>query len=141
MKKYVLLAVAALVGLAVVSCKQKEIEPEDALSIAGTTITVGKEAASPAISFTANKAWKAESDSQWIAPDKTSGEAGNVTISIAVSENDTWAERSGKVTVSVGSVKTVFTIVQGTESILESAFAFSISPEAQDIAIPVKTNL
>ena len=141
MKKYVLLAVAALVGLAVVSCKQKEIEPEDALSIAGTTITVGKEAASPAITFTANKAWKAESDSQWIAPDKTSGEAGNVTLTIAVSENDTWAERSGKVTVSVGSVKTVFTIVQGTESILESAFAFSISPEAQDIAIPVKTNL
>ena len=141
MKKYVLLAVAALVGLAVVSCKQKEIEPEDALSIAGTTITVGKEAASPAITFTANKAWKAESDSQWIALDKTSGEAGNVTITIAVSENDTWAERSGKVTVSVGKVKTVFTIVQGTESILESAFAFSISPEAQDIAIPVKTNL
>ena len=52
MKKYVLLAVAALVGLTVVSCKQKEIEPEDALSIAGTTITVGKEAASPAITFT-----------------------------------------------------------------------------------------
>ena len=141
MKKYVLLAVAALVGLAVVSCKQKEIEPEDALSIAGTTITVGKEAASPAITFTANKAWKAESDSQWIVPDKTSGEAGNVSLKIAVSENDTWAERSGKVTVSVGSVKTVFTIVQGTESIMESAFAFSISPEAQDIAIPVKTNL
>ncbi len=141
MKKFVLLAVTALVGLTVFSCKQKEIEPEDALSIAGTTITVGKEAAAPVVTFTANKAWKAESDSQWIVPDKTSGEAGNVSLKIAVSENDTWAERSGKVTVSVGSVKTVFTVVQGTESIMESAFAFSISPEAQDIAIPVKTNL
>ena len=141
MKKFVLLAVTALVGLAVFSCKEKEIEPEDALSIAGTTITVGKEAATPAVTFTANKAWTAQSDSQWIVPDKTSGEAGTVNLSIAVAENDTWAERSGKVTVSVGGLKTVFTIVQGTESIMESAFAFSISPEAQDIAIPVKTNL
>ena len=141
MKKFVLLAVTALVGLAVFSCKEKEIEPEDALSIAGTTITVGKEAATPAVTFTANKAWTAQSDSQWIVPDKTSGEAGTVNLSIAVAENDTWAQRSGKVTVSVGGLKTVFTIVQGTESIMESAFAFSISPEAQDIAIPVKTNL
>ena len=141
MKKYVLLAVAALVGLAVVSCKEKEIEPEDALSISGTTITVGKEAASPVITFKANKAWKAESDSPWIVPDKNSGEAGDVTLKLAVAENDTWAERSGKVTVSVGSVKTVFTVVQGTESILESAVAFNVSPEAQDIVVPVRTNL
>lgn len=141
MKKYVLLAVTALVGLAAVSCKEKEIEPEDALSIAGTTITVGKEAAAPAVTFTANKAWKAESDSQWITPDQTSGEPGNITLNIAVAENDTWAERSGKVTVSVGTVKTVFTIVQGTESILESSLTFSISPESQDIQVPVKTNL
>jgi len=141
MKKYVLLAVAALVGLAAVSCQQKEIEPEDALNITGTTITVGKEAANPAISFKANKAWTAESDSPWIVPDKNSGEAGDVTLKLAVAENDTWAERSGKVTVSVGSVKTVFTVVQGTESILESAVAFNVSPEAQDIVVPVRTNL
>ena len=141
MKKFVLLAVTALVGLAVVSCKEKEIEPDDALSIAGTTITVGKEAAEPAVTFTANKAWTAESDSQWIVPDKTSGEAGTVTLKLAVAENDTWAERSGKVTVAVGELKTVFTIVQGTESVLESGFTFKVSPEAQEIAIPVKTNL
>jgi len=141
MKKFVLLAVTALVGLAVVSCKEKEIEPDDALSIAGTTITVGKEAAEPAVTFTANKAWTAESDSQWIVPDKASGEAGTVTLKISVAENDTWAERSGKVTVAVGELKTVFTIVQGTESVLESGFSFKVSPEAQEIAIPVKTNL
>ncbi|MBR3074985.1 MAG: BACON domain-containing protein, partial [Bacteroidales bacterium] len=141
MKKFVLLAVTALVGLTVFSCKQKEIEPEDALSIAGTTITVGKEAATPAVTFTANKAWTAQSDSQWIVPDQTSGEAGTVNLKIAVAENDTWAERSGKVTVAVGELKTVFTIVQGTESIMESALSFSISPDAQDILVPVKTNL
>ena len=141
MKKFVLLAVAALVGLAVVSCKEKEIEPDDALSIAGSTITVGKEAASPAVTFTANKAWTAESDSQWIVPDKTSGEPGTVTLNLSVAENDTWAERSGKVTVAVGALKTVFTVVQLTESVLESGFAFKLSPEAQDVSIPVKTNL
>ena len=141
MKKFVLLAVAALVGLAAVSCKEKEIEPEDALSIAGTTITVGKDAASPAITFTASKAWTVESDSQWIVPDKTSGEAGNVTVNLAVSENDTWAERSGKVTVAVGAVKTVFTIVQGTETVMETSSVFNVTPEEQDIVIPIKTNL
>ena len=56
MKKYVMLAVAVLVGLAAVSCKPKEIEPDDALTIAGTTINVGKDAASPAVTFNANKA-------------------------------------------------------------------------------------
>ena len=141
MKKYVLLAVAALIGLAAVSCKPKEIEPEDALSIAGTTITVGKDAATPAVSFNANKAWTAQSDSPWIVPDKTAGEAGTITLTLAVAENDTWSERSGKVTVAVGTVKTVFTIVQGTESLLETSSTFNVTPEAQDILIPVKTNL
>ena len=141
MKKYVLLAVAALVGLAAISCKPKEIEPEDALSIAGTTITVGKDATSTPISFTANKAWTVASDSPWIVPDKTSGEAGTITVNLAIAENDTWSERSGKVTVAVGVVKTVFTIVQVTESLLETTSTFNITPDAQDILVPVKTNL
>jgi len=141
MKKFVLMAVAALVGLAAVSCEEKEIEPEDALSIAGSTITVGKEAAAPAVSFTANKAWTAESDSQWIVPDKTSGEAGTVTLNISVAENDTWEERSGKVTVAVGSVKTVFTIVQKTESVLETYNEVYAGPDEDDYQISVKTNM
>ena len=92
MKKYVLLAVAVLVGLtAITSCKTKEVEPEDALSIAGTTITVGKDAASPAVTFKANKAWTAQSDSPWIVPSQTSGEAGTVNLTLAIAENDTWA--------------------------------------------------
>lgn len=141
MKKYVLLAVAALFGLAAVSCKPEAIEPEDALSIAGTTITLGKDAASPAISFTANKAWTAQSDSPWIVPSQTSGDAGTVNLTLNVSENDTWEQRSGKVTVAVGKVNTVFTVVQGTESVMETSATFNISPEAQDIFVPVKTNL
>ena len=141
MKKYVLLAVTALIGLAVASCQKKEVEPDDALNIAGTTITVGKDAATPAISFSASKAWTAQSDSQWIALDKTSGEAGNVTLNISVSENDTWQERSGKVTVAVGAVKTVFTIVQGTTTVMETSSVFNVSYEDQDITVPIKTNL
>ena len=142
MKKYVLLAVAVLVGLtAISSCKTKEVEPEDALSIAGTTITVGKDAASPAVTFKANKAWTAQSDSPWIVPSQTSGEAGTVNLTLAIAENDTWAERSGRVTVAVGTVQTVFTVVQGTESLLETSSTFNVTPEAQDILVPVKTNL
>ena len=141
MKKYVLLAVTALIGFAAVSCQKVETEPDDALSIAGTTITVGKDAATPAITFTANKAWTVTSDSQWIVPDQTSGEAGTVTLKLAVAENDTWEERSGKVTVAVGELKTVVTVVQGISSVFEIASVFDITPEAQDIIIPVKTNL
>ena len=141
MKKYVLLAVAALVGLAAVSCKSEEKEAEDALNILGTTINVGKDAASPVISFKANKAWTATSDSPWIVPAQTSGEAGSVNLTLAVAENTTWEQRSGKVTVAVGMVKTDFTVVQGTESVLETGVVIEVSPEAQDIEIPVKSNL
>jgi hypothetical protein len=141
MKKYVLLAVAALVGLAAVSCKSEEKEAEDALNIVGTTINVGKDAASPVISFKANKAWTATSDSPWIVPAQTSGEAGSVNLTLAVAENTTWEQRSGKVTVAVGLVKTDFTVVQGTESVLETGIVIEVSPEAQDIEIPVKSNL
>ena len=140
MKKYVLLAVAALVGLAAVSCKSEK-EAEDALNIVGTTINVGKDAASPVISFKANKAWTATSDSPWIVPAQTSGEAGSVNLTLAVAENTTWEQRSGKVTVAVGLVKTDFTVVQGTESVLETGIVIEVSPEAQDIEIPVKSNL
>ena len=141
MKKYVLLAVAALVGLAAVSCKSEEKEAEDALNIVGTTINVGKDAASPVISFKANKAWTATSDSPWIVPAQTSGEAGSVNLTLAVAENTTWEQRSGKVIVAVGMVKTDFTVVQGTESVLETGVVIEVSPEAQDIEIPVKSNL
>lgn len=141
MKKYVLLAVAALVGLAAVSCKSEEKEAEDALNIVGTTINVGKDAASPVISFKANKAWTATSDSPWIVPAQTSGEAGSVNLTLAVAENTTWEQRSGKVTVAVGMVKTDFTVIQGTESVLETGIVIEVSPEAQDIEIPVKSNL
>lgn len=141
MKKYVLLAVAALVGLAAVSCKSEEKEAEDVLNIVGTTITVGKDAASPVISFKANKAWKAESDSPWIVPAQTSGEAGSVNLALAVAENTTWEERSGKVTVSVGLVKTEFTVVQKAESLLETAILLYASAEEDDFDIPVKSNL
>ncbi len=141
MKKFVFLAVAALIGLAAVSCQPKETEPEDALSIAGATITVGKDAATPAISFTANKAWTAQSNSAWIVPATTSGEAGTVNLTLSVSENDTWEPRSGKVTITCGKVNTVFTVEQGTESVLETSSTFNVSPEAQDILVPVKTNL
>ena len=141
MKKYVLLAVAALVGLAAVSCKSEEKEAEDALNIVGTTINVGKDAASPVISFKANKAWTATSDSPWIVPAQTSGEAGSVNLTLAVAENTTWEQRSGKVTVAVGLVKTDFTVVQGTESVLETGIVIEVSPEAQDIEIPVRSNL
>ena len=140
MKKYVLLAVAALVGLAAVSCKSEK-EAEDALNIVGTTINVGKDAASPVISFKANKAWTATSDSPWIVPAQTSGEAGSVNLTLAVAENTTWEQRSGKVTVAVGLVKTDFTVVQGTESVLETGIVIEVSPEAQDIEIPVRSNL
>ena len=141
MKKYVLLAVAALVGLAAVSCKSEEKEAEDALNIVGTTINVGKDAASPVISFKANKAWTATSYSPWIVPAQTSGEAGSVNLTLAVAENTTWEQRSGKVTVAVGMVKTDFTVIQGTESVLETGIVIEVSPEAQDIEIPVKSNL
>lgn len=141
MKKYVLLAVAALVGLAAVSCKSEEKEAEDALNIIGTTITVGKDAASPVISFKANKAWTAQSDSPWIVPAQTSGEAGTVNLALAVAENTTWEERSGKVTVSVGLVKTEFTVVQKAESLLETAIFLYASAEEDDFEIPVKSNL
>lgn len=141
MRKYVLFAVATLIGFAAVSCQKVEIEPDDALSIAGTTITVGKDAATPTVTFTANKAWSVTSDSQWIVPDQTSGDAGTVTLKLAVEENDTWAERSGKVTIAVGELKTVVTVVQGTESLFATSSVLMLTPDAQDINIPVSTNL
>lgn len=141
MKKYLSIAVSVLIGLAAVSCQQEPVEPEDAITLEGTTLTVGKDASAPEIVFNASKAWTAESDSQWIVPDQTSGEAGKVTLKLSVSENDTWEERSGKVTVTVGSAKTVFTVVQGTESVLETGFTFNINDKAQDLLVPVKTNV
>lgn len=141
MKKYLLLAVTALVGLAAISCEEVEIVPDDAINLEGTTITVGKDAVTQTVTFTAPKTWTAESDSQWIVLDQTSGEAGEITLKLAIAENDTWAERSGKVTVTVGEVKTVFTVVQKTVSVFETAFTFNIGPKAQDIVIPVNTNV
>ena len=43
--------------------------------------------------------------------------------------------------MAVGAVKTVFTIVQSFQSLLETSSTFNVSPAEQDILIPIKSNL
>ncbi len=147
MKKFYLIAVAGLVLGAVAGCQstvkevEKQVDKPVGVSIDASTLLVGKDGGNRVVSFTANEAWTLASDSDWIVPDKTSGEAGKATVILAIDPYQGEETRSGKVTLTAGSTSSVFTVEQTASSVFGTELDIYISAKAQDIEIPVQANV
>ena len=141
MKKFFITLAAALsVVCASVSCTKEEEAP-DSLTLKSTTILVPCAGSTQKLDFTANVAWTIASDAEWITLDKTGGEAGDASVGMTVALNDTYDNRTGKVTVTAGDKKTEFTVTQSGLSEFGSAVVYKIDASAQTIEIETKTNL
>ncbi|MBO4476402.1 MAG: hypothetical protein J5737_06755 [Bacteroidales bacterium] len=109
MRKVSLLLLAASLLLA---CNPQNPEPEVAGAItleSNQTIALPAAGGSADIAFSANKAWTASSDADWLQVEPKSGESGeHLVVSLAASENQATEERSASVTlVCEEDVKTV----------------------------------
>ena len=66
--------------------------------------TVDCEAGDVSISFTSSDSWTAISNVDWISIDVTNGEAGTATIKAHVSQNTTYDQRNGSITIKTENV-------------------------------------
>lgn len=91
----------------------KSIEQElDNVALNDTVFTVEEGGKAIAISFKTNKAWTASVDQSWCVLSKTSGEAGEVSITATVNANATEQERVVKITIKAGTATAIATVKQ-----------------------------
>ncbi len=137
--KHCFYAIAA--ALICVAACQKE-EKEDTLEISSSSFVVTSAGASQTINFKTNTVWTISSDKKdWVSFDTTSGEAGEVSVSMTVSPNETYDARTATVTVTAGKKLSKINVSQAGKSEFSTAIAFNISYEAQDISVSTRSNV
>lgn len=87
----------------------------DQLTISTTELEAEANGGSGTLSFTTNKSWAASSDQTWCKLDKTSGNAGNITINLTFETNPTEKERTGQITITAGTASAQATVKQAKQ--------------------------
>lgn len=87
----------------------------DQLTISTTELEAEANGGSGTLSFTTNKSWAASSDQTWCKLDKTSGNAGNITINLTFETNPTEKERTAQITITAGTASAQATVKQAKQ--------------------------
>ena len=109
------IAVLSMAGFLASCEKDQPKEPEASLQIQTPTVAFATdEAGEQEATFVVNKKWTATPSEQWIKVTPASGEAGTITVKIAVEAN-TGEARGGKVTINVEKITkdNVINVTQG----------------------------
>ena len=97
------------------------------------------------ISFYANAAWTAtvpDEVSGWCGLSQTSGEAGRVSLLVALSENETLDDRNAKITICCGTASaTVFIVQKQKDALTATANRFEVEQRGSTIAVEIKSNV
>ncbi len=139
MKRFLFFAAAALGMFAAFSCTKEE--KEEILTLNSTTYTVSNAGAVQTISFTASTDWTMVSEAEWISLDKTSGIAGPATVTMSIAANTDYADRSGKVVLTMADKVTEFKINQTELKDFGTAASIEIDAKEQEVTIGVKANV
>lgn len=131
----------SLVAIALVaSCTTEQVPYLNTSS--PTTIDVDSNGGRQTISFDTNNDWTARASDGWIQVSPSQGSSGNVSVSVTISENPTFDDRSGYVTVESSGQSARFDIKQSTKHGYQiSETNFSIGSSGGSIRVPVQTNV
>lgn len=142
MKKFfALFAVAAMLF----ACE--EPVPETTLSLdneADATFNLSTEATQKVVAFSTNAAWTAAADVEWITVTPAEGVAGTaIELTIDVKANDTFDNRTGKVTITAGEkvAEVVVNQVQTDEVNVGELEVLHIGSKGGEVELPVNHNI
>ncbi len=142
MKKFfALFAVAAMLF----ACE--EPVPETTLSLdneADATFNLSTEAAQKVVAFSTNAAWTAAADVEWITVTPAEGVAGTaIELTIAVAKNETFDNRTGKVTITAGEKVAEIAVnqVQVDEMNVGELEVLYVGYEGGEVELPVNHNI
>jgi len=109
----------------VIKLVHKKFEAELALSASEVTANAAGVIQNPVVTVTANGPWTAAISDNWIAVDKEEGIAGETKVTVYVRPNETGADRTGTVTFTNRTKKSVLTVKQGNEFVKASVETIS----------------
>lgn len=137
MKKSLYLFAALLVSA--VACTEES--KEDTLTLSSTSYLVPSSGASQTLAFSANNSWTISSDQDWVTFNSASGDAGDASVTITVSANDTYDSRSATLTLSAASKTSKISVTQSGKNEFGSEFTFDLDSKEQDITVATTSNV
>lgn len=139
MKKNIFKALAVLAAVFAFAGCQKEA-PEDNVNISSAKIVASAAGETQTISFTSNVAWTMASSADWVSVSPASGEAGSANVSVTISPNTTYSQRSTTLTLNAGKKSTSWTVEQGFVEVFGAASEINVTAAAQAIEVAVTAN-
>ena len=107
------LLIGMLAMAAAVACKQDEPVEEPVLEVNKTAVALAATAAEGAFEVTANNAWSADADADWVSLDPANGAGGEKAVVVKVTAEDNTAEaRTATVTVKSGNLTRTLKVAQ-----------------------------
>lgn len=149
MKQIVDILVFVAICLVVSCCKSEEdktppLEPELTLETS-PELVFDTDVRESQILFYANTDWTATVPDEvlgWCQLSQTSGEAGQISLWVVLSENETPDDRNAKITIRCGTLSVNVFIVQKQKNALTvTSNRFEVAQEGATIAIEVKSNV
>ncbi len=124
----------------VVTVEQAAFVPEISVAPASLEAAADGVIANPVVKVTANAAWTASSDKTFVTLDKSSGAAGETSVTITVAANDVTEVRTAKLTFVNGEAKAELTISQAakpqeTLDLSVSELSFVKDGEAKNVTV------
>ncbi len=121
-------------------------KPKTEIKIETSTSDFTTEGGDNTISFTTNEAWTAQvinsRADDWCKINPTSGSAGNATITVTTTPNDTPDDRTASIIIKAGAVSKTVTVSQKQKDALTiTASKFEVAAAGGEVAIEVKANI
>lgn len=121
-------------------------KPKTEIKIDTSTSDFTTEGGDNTISFTTNEAWTAQvinsRADDWCKINPTSGSAGNATITVTTTPNDTPDDRTASIIIKAGAVSKTVTVSQKQKDALTiTASKFEVAAAGGEVAIEVKANI
>ena len=104
------LLIGMLAVAAAVACKQDEPVEEPSLEVNKTAVALAATAGEATFNVTANNAWSAEADADWVSLDPASGAGAEKAVAVSVTAEDNTAAEARTATVTVKSGKLTKTV-------------------------------
>ena len=124
-KIIILLSFFCFIALIAISCEKEPI-----LEVSQSSFTISDQGSSQTISFSTNKDWSASvSGGTWCTISPASGSSEVKSITVSVTANDTYDDRSATITIKAEELTKVITISQPkNKAILLTKDRYEVGP-------------
>lgn len=121
-----------------VSCKKEPL-----LNVYSDSVLFSEKGGSQSVTFVTNNEWSVSvSGGSWLSLSSRSGSPKNSSFSVSASQNDSFEERSGTITISSGPLSKTIAVSQvKNRGVIITNKQHEVPTEGGDIKVEVKSNV